>query len=115
MPAAPVLVIAPEDDLQRSVSFLIESEGFEVALYKNLPEALASPAAAHAACAVIDSKAISEPQELRAHMRLFPRPVILLVERPGRLPALPRCVTLTKPFLGPALVEAVLTAAAAPA
>jgi FixJ family two-component response regulator len=107
-------VIAPEDDLQRSVSFLIEAEGFEVALYKNLSEAMASPAAAHAACAIIDSKTISDLQELRAHVGLFQRPVILLVERPGRLPALPRCMTLTKPFLGPALVEAVWTASAAP-
>lgn len=114
MPAASVLVIAPEGDLQRSISFLIEAEGFSVALYSKLQEAFASPEAASAACAVIDGKAIGSAQDIRSHASTFSRPLILLVERPGLLPALPRCLILTKPFLGPALVEAVLTAAAAP-
>ncbi|WP_445678696.1 hypothetical protein [Radicibacter daui] len=115
MAYAPVLVIVPQGDLQRSLSFLIEAEGFAVAHYGTLAEAFGSSAAANAACAIVDDKVIGSGQEIRSHAAAFPRPMILLVERPGLLPVLPRCVTLTKPFLGPALVEAVWTAASAPA
>ena len=105
--ASTVLVIAPDREFRRSLEFALEVEGFSVASYASLSDAIATPAASSAICAVVDDRALRiDPLAQRTLDRLL-KPVILLVD--GFSPAgLDRGPTvLTKPLHGRDLIEMV--------
>lgn len=110
--AALILVVAPDADFRRSLEFALETEGFAVEGHPRIETAFGSPRAGTAACAVVDDTAVADWKALAAEMRLFGRPLILLLDRVRAVPDLPLTTALTKPFLGAPLTEAVRRAMA---
>ncbi|EHK53219.1 FixT2 anti-kinase protein [Mesorhizobium alhagi CCNWXJ12-2] len=105
--ASTVLIIVPDREFRRSLEFALEVEGFAVASYASLSEAMATPDAWSAFCAVVDDGALRiDPFAQHTLDRLL-KPVILLVD--GFSPAgLDRGPTvLTKPLQGRDLIEMV--------
>jgi DNA-binding response OmpR family regulator len=105
--AATVLIIAPDREFRRSLEFALAVEGFSVDSYASLSEAIATPAALSAICAIVDDGALrGDPLAQLALDRLF-KPVILLVD--GFSPAEPdwKAIVLTKPLQGRELIETV--------
>lgn len=113
--AALVLVVAPDSDFRRSLEFALETEGFAVDLHARMGNAFASPRAHDAACAVVDDAAVEDWRIAGEEFRGFGKPVVLLVGRIRQAPDLSHIAaltTLTKPFLGSPLIEAVREATA---
>lgn len=110
--AALILVVAPDADFRRSLEFALETDGFAVEGHPRIEAAFGSPRAGTAACAVVDDTAVADWKALAAEMRLFGRPLILLLDRVRAVPDLPLTTALTKPFLGAPLTEAVRRAMA---
>jgi hypothetical protein len=103
--AAPtILVVGPGNDLQRSVRFALEAEGFNVVTTPRLPlnDDAGLPAIT---CAVVDESALMDEMWLADGISLD-WPVVLLTD--GFAPPwLSARHTLVKPLLGGQLVEAV--------
>ena len=105
--ASTVLVIVPDREFRRSLEFALEVEGFSIASYASLLEAIATPAALSAICAVVDDAALQiDPLAQHTLDRLL-TPVILLVDgfSPAALDLRP--TVLTKPLQGRDLIEMV--------
>lgn len=102
-----VLVVAPDAGFRRSIEFALEAEGYGVASRAHLPTETTSPAALLVCCAVIDEDAISEGTDAWKFLWHFPKPIVLLVDKPWSLPEPDGMKVLVKPLLGNALVEAV--------
>jgi hypothetical protein len=81
MASGRLLVVAPDDDIRRSVVFSFEAEGFEVTAREQLPT-VAWMQQRHFDCTVLDQHAlVGEPYEsiafcIKAH------PVVLMASRP---------------------------------
>jgi hypothetical protein len=99
-----ILVVGPDDALQRSVSFALEAEGFSVVTTSRWPlnDDAGLPAIA---CAVVDERALSDGMWL-ADGILPDWPVVLLSDG-FAAPWISARHTLVKPLLGSQLVEAV--------
>jgi hypothetical protein len=107
-----VLVVAPDQELRRSIEFALEAEGFRVDSHAFLSSALVSPAAADAACLVIDENAVTSSRQEWTQLHQLVRPVILLVDQLRTIPQIARLEVLTKPLLGHLLIEKVVCAVA---
>lgn len=112
--AALILVVAPDMGFRRSLEFALETDGFAVESHPHIEAAFGSPQAAVAACAVVDDAAVADWKALAAEIRLFGKPLILLLDRVRVVPDLPLTTALTKPFLGAPLTDAVRHAMAMP-
>jgi len=81
MPAARLLLVAPDTDLRRSLAFALGAEGFTVALLDRPPAASGPPTQVFD-CTIVDQNALTgAPSDvvafcIRAH------PVVLLANRP---------------------------------
>lgn len=106
MDAPRLLIIAPDDDLRRSLTFALEAEGYSVT-------ALADAGSAHVvgsghfACTVVDQAALAGTE---ASIRAFcaaAKPVVLLSN--ASLPLVPwdGVSVVEKPMLGESLSQAV--------
>ena len=104
-----VLVVAPDQAMLRSLTFALEAEGYMVEAEPGFLRA--PPARGHpeTACAIVDEAALPDPKNLSELSRLR-LPVVLLVERKGRMPALPGLSLVEKPPLGRDLLDAVAAA-----
>lgn len=107
-----ILVAAPDTGLRHSLAFALESDGYKASAYPYAADAFASENADEAVCAVIDDDAIEDWHKAHDQVRLFARPVILLVSIFRTAPELPLVRPLIKPFLGEPLLEAVRNAVA---
>jgi DNA-binding NtrC family response regulator len=99
-----LLLIAPDSDLRRSLEFALRAEGHDVSWRASLG---ARDLSSRFDCTVLDHHAIgTNMQEGTAFCRVF-APVILLANT-GDHPLAPAAfMTVLKPLLGPALIEAI--------
>ena len=102
-----VLVVAPDPGFRRSIEFALEAEGYGVESRAKLSSATTSPAASLACCAVIDENGTEDVADAWKFLWHFPKPIVLLVDKPWSLPEPDGMKVLVKPLLGDALVEAV--------
>ena len=102
-----VLVVAPDPGFRRSIEFALEAEGYGVDSRAQLSDGTTSPAASLVCCAVIDEDATEGGADAWKFLWHFPKPIVLLVDRPWSLPEPDGMKVLVKPLLGNALVEAV--------
>jgi len=105
-----LLVVAPSSSLRNSLRFALEAEGYNVTAVPSV-EDLDEPAASFD-CAVVDHHGLKMvAPESRSFLQQF-EPVVLLANTPAHPMANFTFQTLTKPFLGPALSDAVRRALA---
>ncbi|MBN9316732.1 MAG: hypothetical protein J0I99_13405 [Devosia sp.] len=105
-----LLVVAPSSSLRNSLRFALEAEGYTVTAVTSVDD-LDEPAASFD-CAVVDHHGLTSfTSESRRFLKEF-EPVVLLANTPAHPMAGYTFRTLTKPFLGPALSEAVKRALA---
>ncbi|RWB26186.1 transcriptional regulator [Mesorhizobium sp.] len=102
--ASIVLIVVPDREFRRSLEFALEVEGFSVASHASLADAMASPAAADAVCAVVDEGAFRIDPASRRTLDRLAKPVILLADGFSAAGDDPQTV-LTKPLQGSALIE----------
>lgn len=102
-----VVVVAPDKDFRRSLEFALEAEGFAVDAHASISNAFASLRARQAGCVVVDDAAIEDWGLVEGQFRRLARPVILLASKAPPLVDQAFTATLTKPFLGTPLIDAV--------
>jgi hypothetical protein len=102
-----VLVVAPDPGFRRSIEFALEAEGYGVDSRARLSDGTTSPAASLVCCAVIDEDGTEDGADAWKFLWHFPKPIVLLVDKPWSLPEPDGMKVLVKPLLGNALVEAV--------
>lgn len=81
MAAGRVLVIAPDDDLRRSLVFALEAEGYHVTGRELLPDH-SWVAENDFGCTVLDQKALTGPDYRSIAFCVKAYPVVLLTARP---------------------------------
>lgn len=110
MPAAhTILVVGPDNELQRSVKFALEAEGFGVLTAPRLPYESDCAGLPAIACAVVDDGGLTSADRTRAQRTHARWPVVLLIDG-FSTPAMAAEHILVKPLLGRSLVNAVLAA-----
>lgn len=110
--ARTVLIVAPDEELRRSIAFALEAEGLRVASQPRLlPEGDARQET-DIACLVVDEDALKDGNGGWPALADTALPVILLVDRLRAIPQIDGMSTLDKPLLGQVLVDAVLAAMA---
>jgi hypothetical protein len=102
-----VLVAAPGAELRRSIVFALEADGYTAESHDSLAAALAQPIASGALCAIVDENALDGHSPRAATLKRIGIPVILLVDRIRKIPRVGGMKVLTKPLLGPSLLETV--------
>lgn len=107
-----ILVVAPNEELRRSIEFALEAEGFDVASHALLTMALTSPNVSAYACAVIDEEAVTNPAPAWEELGRFTRPIVLLCDRLRGVPESFAMTVLHKPLLGRTLTDTVIGAVA---
>jgi DNA-binding response OmpR family regulator len=110
-----VLVAAPGAALRRSIVFALEADGFTAEAHASLAAALALPAATASICLIVDENALDGQSNRAATLKRLGIPVILLVDRIRKIPRVAGMKVLTKPLLGPSLLETVRALAGDPA
>jgi DNA-binding response OmpR family regulator len=101
-----VLVVAPDDELRRSIAFALEAEGFSVSTHRLLSPALKRASNDRFDCAVIDENTIGRRDGWNA-LSGIPCPIVLLLDRLRLAPDQIRVTPLFKPLLGRILVDTV--------
>lgn len=108
MPAAsPIIVVAPDPGLRRSLEFALEVEGFAVESHALLSTVEASSQAIAAACIIVDESAIRLSPAGRQLLAGFAGRVILLVEDVDPTAGSEGFAVLTKPVEGNDLIDMV--------
>jgi hypothetical protein len=102
-----VLVVAPDSGFRRSIEFALGAEGYGIDSQAQLSTAITSPMAPLVCCAIIDEDAIKNWTDAWQSLKRFPKPIVLLVDRPWPPPEPDDVKILVKPLLGSALVETV--------
>ncbi|HTO33146.1 MAG TPA: hypothetical protein VL202_18510 [Pararhizobium sp.] len=111
MPAAiNVLVVAPDEVMRRSLSFVLEAEGYVVDARSRLDRLALTRDGRIPDCVVIDQDAFADPGTAGQDLSGLGVAVILLVEQMHRPPLLPGLRLIEKPPLGRDLLDAVATA-----
>lgn len=101
---AHILIVAPSEDLLRSLQFVLEAEGHRVTARDGLLDPLGIPDDVDSV--VLDHHAVQGPIASVEALLRHHAPVILLSNSPDH-PLADRCFrTVTKPFLGPFLSQA---------
>lgn len=105
-------MVAPDPQLRRSITFLLEAEGYAVTPSCALPHAAEEIAAAAPAdgCAVVDEAAVTDASDFWDRLAHLACAVVMLSS--GRLAPPPHFLvhSVEKPMLGRHLVEAVQAA-----
>ena len=100
---AHVLIVAPSGELRRSLQFVLEAEGHLATTRDGFEDPLGLP---DADCTVLDHHAANGHLEAATDFVQHHGPVILLSNAPAH-PLAAHCFrTVTKPFLGPFLSQA---------
>lgn len=107
-----ILVVAPNEQLRRSIEFALEAEGFEVVSHALLAGALASSSKLPS-CIIIDEEAVAHPPSFWEELASLPGPVVLLVDKLRTGPESAGMAVLHKPLLGRTLTDTVAGAVAA--
>jgi len=106
-----LLIVASDRAMRRSLAFVFEAEGYEVDVKPRLDAELRPPAPSDLArVAIVDEDALTDRKSPEAELARLNRPVILLIERIRRPPALPGLRIIEKPPLGRDLLDAVAAA-----
>jgi len=106
IPGHTVLVVAPDDELRRSLAFALEAEGFAVSTHRLLSPALEQASNEWFDCAVIDENTIRRRNGWNA-LSDMPCPIVLLVDQLRLVPDQINVTPLFKPLLGRILVDTV--------
>jgi len=101
-----VLVIAPDAQLRRSITFLLETEGYEVTAYDRVPAAGVAPKPVRA-CAIVDEAVLAEGGDIWDRLGRISDTLVMLVSRRVVPPDAFPVRLVEKPLLGQSLVEAV--------
>ena len=110
-----VLIAAPGSELRRSIAFALEADGFTAEAHASLAAAMALPAATTSICLIVDENALDGQGNRAATLKRLGIPVILLADRIRKIPRVAGMKVLTKPLLGPTLVDTVRALAGDPA
>lgn len=105
-PAHTVLVVAPDDELRRSIAFALEAEGFVVSPRRRLSSVVEGLHDNAFDCAVVDEEAIDR-REGWGGLSPIACPIVLLIDRLRNLPGHMAVTPLAKPLLGRDLTETV--------
>lgn len=105
-----VLVVAPDEELRRSIEFALEAEGFPVQSQSQLSLAQELRGPGTFACIVIDENAIGGWKAGWDQVAQFASPIVLLIDQLQHIPEIDLMTVVTKPLLGRVLVEAVFHA-----
>lgn len=108
-----VLIVAPDEELRRSIAFALEAEGLRVATQPSLP-ANDENRQAGFACLVVDEDALEGDDGRWASLPEASPTTILLVDRLRTLKPREGLSTIDKPLLGQVLVDAVIAAVDCP-
>jgi FixJ family two-component response regulator len=103
-----VLVVVPDNDLRRSLSYLLEAEGLSVLAYERLDQAIGGPASDTFHCAVVDEDAIEGHDLGWLALSEIAVPIVILWNRLRSVPENIVAAVLDKPLLGQRVVDAVL-------
>ena len=76
-----ILVVAPQFDMRRSLEFVLDAEGFEVASRSRIDFA-APGASARFDCIVLDHQALAGPRDLIIAFCARAAPVVLVASKP---------------------------------
>lgn len=114
VPPATVLVVAPDDDMRRSLTFLLSAEGYFVFGAERWPsrEPVGHLDAVVIDVVVIDHGAFDKPFSDDGRLLALGGRVIVLTSRGGRMPPLPQAAVIRKPLLDRNLLDAVRQALA---
>lgn len=104
---ATVLVVAPDDDMRRSLAFLLSAEGYCVVSDDRWPpiEPIGRLGAAIIDAVVIDHGAFDREFSDDGRLAALGGRVIVLVGRDGRMPPLPHAALVRKPLLDRDLLD----------
>lgn len=103
--AIDVLVVAADPALRQSIVFLLEADGMEVAAFAGPGAALAASLTAR--CVVIDERDIAASPAAAAPVFRLASHAVLLRDAPRPVLEPEAAVVLTKPLLGPRLIDAI--------
>jgi FixJ family two-component response regulator len=104
-----LLIIASDVALRRSLTFLLEAEGYVVQAHASIDQAARSSPASRR-CVVIDDEAIADDGIDWATLGELADAVVLLISRDREMPAGQIVLPVEKPYLGDNLVRAVRSA-----
>jgi CheY-like chemotaxis protein len=104
-----ILVVAPDDDLRRSLTFALEAYGYAVTTEQAWPENAAADAFD---CIVVDEHVLSKSAALSAGPLHGRRPVLLLAYSEGALANAAVTGVIAMPLKGEAVPQAVAAAIA---
>lgn len=106
MDAPRLLIIAPDDDLRRSLTFALEAEGYAVTA---LAEAGSDVAVGtgHYACTIVDQAALAATESAARAFCAAAQPVVLLANSPVSWLPWEGVRVVEKPMLGESLSQAV--------
>jgi hypothetical protein len=113
-PQLQILVLVPDEDLRRSIAFVLEAEGFAVFSSSHIPDASSGLLTGAGGCAVVDETVLLAEGAADRLARLC-RPIILLTNRAFLSGPLSIHTTIMKPLLGRGLVDAVVSSMPVPA
>jgi hypothetical protein len=106
----PVLVVAPDEGLRRSIAFALEVEGLLVVLAESFPALAEESDTKTIGCAVVDEGAVTKLSDGWRTLMDLSVPIILLSDSAKSIPAAFAGSILRKPLLGGPLIEAVARA-----
>jgi DNA-binding response OmpR family regulator len=99
-----ILVLAPDNELRRSVRFALEAEGFRVDTISRLPADNEAELSPQASCVIVDDRSLPDTDSGR--LQQLGLPIIFLTE--GLVaPKFAWKRMLLKPLLGRELIDAV--------
>lgn len=101
-----ILVVAPDEQLRRSIAFALEAEGLQVEAFSDLRTASESDAR-DAEFAIVDENAVLSVQDGWRRVAALPHEVVLLIDRLRGVPEHYATRAVRKPLLGRRLVDAV--------
>lgn len=104
-----VLVIAPDAELRRSITFLLEAEGIDVTSRATIPPVIRI-SRPRRLCAIVDEEATQIGQDVWGRLHRLAGCVVVLLSRTLDPPSHILIQTVEKPLLGQDLVRAVRTA-----
>jgi FixJ family two-component response regulator len=101
-----VLVVAPDTQLRRSITFLLEAEGYEVTAYDRVPASDMAPKPRRS-CAIVDEAALADGEDIWDRLGRIAETLVMLVSSGVMPPTTFLVRPVEKPLLGQSLVEAV--------
>lgn len=105
MSSARLLLVAPDDEVRRSLVFALEAEGYDVATRADLPER--PDIQSRRDCTVLDQRALRPCDREALETCLDVSPVVLLVSRPQPWLTVQVSAVVETPITGGAMVRAV--------